>query len=405
MFKNEPEKIINKNFLTDSDLLTKDDVKKILSDLHKQTLKNLEFFDGKFPTPNTTNNIYQMISSKEWDNSEWTSGFWIGIMWALWEFSHDDVLKNKALSTIPEWQWRIENHIGVDHHDMGFLFIPSCVAAYKLTSNSQAQKAALLAADNLVSRYVKNAKFIQAWGKKGSDDESRLIIDCLLNIPILYWASENGGPSEYAEIANNHFWTSMQTVIRSDGTTYHTYYINNKTGEHLYGKTRQGYSDTSCWARGQAWGIYGIALNLKHLPKNSKKFDDLLQLFYKVSNQFLNNLGTDDDVPYWDLIFNDDPSQVRDTSAGAIAVCGFLEALKYLPVDKKTFYQKAAHIILRSLINKYSRLSDVAGSPFLWHGVYSWHSKKGLDEGNIWGDYFFVESLMRVFDENWKPYW
>ena len=164
--------------------------------------------------------------------------------------------------------------------------------------------------------------------------------------------------------------------------------------------TRQGYSDSSAWARGQAWGIYGIPLNYRENRSAAS-----LETYKAMTNYFLNRLPKDD-VCYWDLIFGDGSGQPRDSSAAAIAVCGMCEMEKYLPETdpEKEVYRHGMHRILRSLMENYAGGKPEPGSPVLSHGVYSWHSGKGVDEGNIWGDYYYMEGLMR-FWKDWNPYW
>ena len=176
--------------------------------------------------------------------------------------------------------------------------------------------------------------------------------------------------------------------------------MDNETGEPLRGVTRQGYNDDSAWARGQAWGVYGIPLNYKY-TKNESCFN----LYKGMTNYFLNRLPQDN-VCYWDLIFKDGDNHSKDSSAAAIAVCGMHEMNKYLPeVDEdKEIYKYAMHNILRSLIENYTTNKVEQGKPILYHGVYSWHSGKGVDEGNIWGDYFYLEALMRFY-KDWELYW
>ena len=134
------------------------------------------------------------------------------------------------------------------------------MAAYKLTGNETAKKAALLAADRLCTRFQEKGQFLQAWGALGAKDNYRLIIDCLLNLPLLYWASEVTGQLRYREIALAHTATSMANLVRPDHSTYHTFFFDPETGAPLRGSTQQGYRDGSAWARGQAWGVYGMAL-------------------------------------------------------------------------------------------------------------------------------------------------
>ena len=177
-------------------------------------------------------------------------------------------------------------------------------------------------------------------------------------------------------------------------------YFDPETGEPVKGVTRQGYSDDSAWARGQAWGIYGIALNYRN-----SGIEEAFDLFKGMTNYFLNRLPQDN-VCYWDLIFGDGSGQSRDSSAAAVAVCGMQEMCKYLPEtdEDKEVYKYAMHTILRSLIENYANHSHKPGEALLLHGVYSWHSGKGIDVGNIWGDYYYVEALVR-FLKDWQVWW
>jgi len=211
---------------------------------------------------------------------------------------------------------RVNKRVELDHHDLGFLYTPSCMSEYKLDGDKNAKEAALKAADKLIERYQGKGGFIQAWGELGKKEHYRLIIDCLLNIQLLFFAYQETGEQKYYEIAEKHFYASVNNVIRDDASSFHTFYFDPETGHPLKGVTRQGYSDDSCWARGQSWGVYGIPLTYRHL-KDESCFD----LFKGVTNYFLNRLPKDH-VSYWDLIFSDGSEQSRDSSATAIAVCG-----------------------------------------------------------------------------------
>jgi len=375
--------------------LTKGEVEKAMDYVVAQTRANMEYFGTRFPWSATRGLKYPII-----DNIEWTDGFWTGLLWLCYEYTGDEAFRVRAEQNIDSFLHRVENRIELDHHDLGFLYSPSCVAGYKLTGSEKGRRAGILAADKLMERYNERDGFIQAWGAVGAQDNYRLIIDCFMNIPLLYWATEITGDPKYAAAADRHFEKAANYVIRDDASTFHTYYFDAKTGAPLRGATRQGYSDDSAWARGQAWGIYGIPLNYRqnHAPAS-------VNLYEGMTNYFLNRLP-EDDVCYWDLIFTDGAEQSRDSSAAAIAVCGMLEMGKYLPElhPEKTTYQMACHRILRSLIQNYQGTQAEPGNPILYHGVYSWHSGKGVDEGNIWGDYYYMEALVR-FWKDWNLYW
>lgn len=375
--------------------LTREEVTAAMDRVADQVRCNMEYFGTRFPSSATRNQTYGVI-----DNIEWTDGFWTGLLWLCYEYTGDDAFKNLALKNVDSFLNRVEKRIELDHHDLGFLYSLSCVAGYKLTGSAEGRRAGLLAADKLMERFQEKGGFIQAWGELGARDNYRLIIDCLLNIPLLHWAFLETGNPVYRNAAVRHYEAACNNVIRDDASAYHTFYFDPGTGEPLKGVTRQGYSDDSAWARGQAWGIYGIPLNYRYV-----KDDSAFNLFQGMTNYFLNRLP-EDEVCYWDLIFTDGSNQSRDSSAAAIGVCGIHEMLKYLPEvesDKNT-YRHAMHCILRSLIERYTAPEIKPGNPVLLHGVYSWHSGKGVDEGNIWGDYYYMEALMRFY-KDWNLYW
>lgn len=375
--------------------LTREEVTAAMDRVADQVRCNMEYFGTRFPSSATRNQTYGVI-----DNIEWTDGFWTGLLWLCYEYTGDDAFKNLALKNVDSFLNRVEKRIELDHHDLGFLYSLSCVAGYKLTGSAEGRRAGLLAADKLMERFQEKGGFIQAWGELGARDNYRLIIDCLLNIPLLHWAFLETGKPVYRNAAMRHYEAACNNVIRDDASAYHTFYFDPETGEPLKGVTRQGYSDDSAWARGQAWGIYGIPLNYRYV-----KDDSAFNLFQGMTNYFLNRLP-EDQVCYWDLIFTDGSNQSRDSSAAAIGVCGIHEMLKYLPEvesDKNT-YRHAMHCILRSLMERYTAPEIKPGNPVLLHGVYSWHSGKGVDEGNIWGDYYYMEALMRFY-KDWNLYW
>ena len=389
------EEIKNPERFLDQPLLTKAEVKAAIDLAMEQLRVNMAYFKEAFPTPATFDNLYPKM-----DNTEWTNGFWTGELWLGYEYTNEEAMKQLAQANDRSFLDRVEKRIELDHHDLGFLYTPSCMAEYKLLHTPEARKAAILAADKLIERYQEVGGFIQAWGELGKPEHYRLIIDCLLNIQLLFWASEQTGDPKYAQMATQHFYTSANNVIRDDASAFHTFYFDPKTGEPLKGVTRQGYSDDSAWARGQAWGIYGIPLTYRFV-----KDEDCFGLFKGMTNYFLNRLPKDH-VSYWDLIFGDGSGHSRDSSATATAVCGMHEMLKHLPeVDSdKLTYKYALHAMLRSLIDNYANREIKPGRPLLLHGVYSWHSGKGVDEGNIWGDYYYLEALIRFY-KDWELYW
>ena len=357
-------------------------------------------FMDKFPNECSTNNVYAAVDNND-GRSTWTTGFWTGILWHAYELTGDGRYMAIANNQVPSFYYRIDNKIGVNHHDMGFLYTPSCVASYKLTGNETAKEAAIMAADHLITRYHESAGFIQAWGNVGANDNYRLIVDCLLNIPLLYWASEVTGDEKYAEIAYQHFLTTVSVCYREDGSTYHTYYFDKETGEPAYGATAQGASDESTWSRGQAWGMYGPMLTYIYI--NDEK---ALDSFINAANYYLAYLPADY-VAYWDLSFSDGDYEPRDSSSAAIALCAMLEAIKHMDENdpQRRLFVNACNRIMNSLIDNYTTKDIPEANGLLLHGTYSKPGGNGIDEMTTWGDYFYMEALHRMLDPNWDLYW
>ncbi|NCC07956.1 MAG: hypothetical protein EOM30_07925 [Clostridia bacterium] len=387
------------NNLTNKPEITTEQLNTAIANAVQQVRTNLLKFSEKYKYSNSENNFYEAS-----EIVEWTTGFWTGEVWLAYENSGDELFKETALKQVDSFLNRIENHIDTNHHDMGFLYSPSCVAAYKLTGSETAKKAALLAADNLISRFQEKGQFIQAWGELGAEDNYRLIIDCLLNLPLLYWATDVTGDAKYADIAQRHITTALKLVMRRDSSTFHTYFFDKATGEPTRGVTAQGYRDGSAWARGQAWGIYGVALGYKYV-----RDPEYVEIFEKVTDFFIEHLP-ENLVPYWDFDFTDGSDEPRDSSSSAIAACGMLEMAKYLPAEKAEYYTKIAKQLVAALVTHCAVSDPKISNGQLLHGTYARKSdfntvrNRGVDECNTWGDYYYFEALTRLVTD-WKVYW
>lgn len=360
---------------------------------------NADIFRDCFPCASSENNTYQKSP-----NTDWTTGFWTGALWLGYEHTHNPKLKETALMQVESFFARIRDKINVDHHDMGFLYTPSCVAAYRLTGSETGKKAALMAADNLLRRFREKGQFFQAWGALEDQDNYRLIIDCLLNMPLLFWASEVTGDSKYQEHAARHIQTAMQCIIRPDDSTYHTFYFDPDTGRPVKGVTCQGNRDGSAWARGQAWGIYGAAYAYSKIKDAA-----YLDIFKRVTQYFLTHLPSDL-IPYWDFDFDDGSAEPRDSSSSVIAACGMLEMAKYLPEEESKDYIRTAAQLILPLIEHCAVTDCHKSNGLLLHGTYSRKTPTntctngGVDECTTWGDYFYLEALTRLTSD-WTPYW
>lgn len=357
--------------------------------------ENLPKYSTVFPTSSSENLIYG-----EMGNKDWTEGFWTGILWLLYEDTNEEKYLSALETLLRTFQERLDQNIGLNTHDIGFLYSLSTLAGYKITGNEKALELSVRAADRLMERYSAKAQIIQAWGNlEDPKEKGRMIIDCLMNLSLLYNISEITGEKKYKEAAEHHAKQAQKYLVREDYSTYHTYYMNVDTGEPIKGVTAQGYSDNSAWARGQAWGVYGFALSYAHT--GDKTFFG--KTASRIADYYLERLP-EDFVPYWDLYFQEG-DEYRDSSSAGILACGLLELSKHLPVldPRKKEYEETAVQIVKSLFENYTTEKDLSNG-IIKHGVYAIPFHVGVDECCIWGDYFYVEALMRLRNV-WNMYW
>ncbi|EPO1790168.1 glycoside hydrolase family 88 protein [Cronobacter turicensis] len=370
-------------------------VKQIVPDILQAVDRNMACWQERFPDAACQNGLYPVI-----DNVEWTTSFWSGQLWLAWEWSGDQKYRTLAEKHVQSFGERIIHRNNTSHHDLGFLYSLSCLSASTLTNNARARYIALLAADALMERYHPCCGIIQAWGELDNpQQQGRMIIDCNMNLPLLYQASLITGDERYAQAATTHITQASRYIVRPDSSTWHTFFMDVHTGEPRYGNTHQGYADDSCWSRGQAWGVYGFLLNYRYTRN-----EDLLTLSQKLANYFINRLP-DDLVCYWDLALTD-PTSCRDSSSTAIVACGLLEMIKHLPIShpNRESYESIALRMVGNMIDHYYNREHIPGAGLLKHSVYHFNGNIGVDECCSWGDYFFMESITRII-KNWKLYW
>lgn len=354
------------------------------------------FTGGTMPGPSGENNIYPVYT-----NSDWTAGFWCGMLWLAYEYTGEGRFRNQALRQCKSFQKRYEERVMMDSHDVGFLYTLSCVAGYKITGEAWLRDVALGAADLLMTRYKEKGGFIQSWGDNGDRAYHMFIIDSLMNLSLLFWAGEVTGDPAYTRAAESHANACAAYALRPDGSTYHAFYFDPETGNPIGGETAQGYADDSAWARGQTWAMYGFSLAFEHV-KNQRFLNCAREAIY----YFLNHMR-EDFLCYWDLVFQEPSEELLDSSASAIEVCALLE---YADCTEDTgeaeLCRKAARCTLRSLAQVCSAQKAPASNGLLLHGVYSIPHGLGVDECCIWGDYFYMEALVRLCKEDkWERCW
>ncbi|WP_034622847.1 glycoside hydrolase family 88 protein [Cellulomonas sp. URHE0023] len=364
---------------------------------------NAATFGLRYPADTTTDGVYALRPATDehpaGSNLGWTTSFWPGQLWLATELTDREVFRDAALDHVASFAARVRDEVELDTHDLGFLYTLSCVTAWRLEGDVVAREAALAAADALMVRFLEPAGIIQAWGDLSDPRQrGRTIIDSLMNLPLLRWASVVSGDRSYGDAADRHAVALRDHILRPDGTTFHTFYWDAETGAPLRGATEQGESDSSCWARGQAWGIFGFALT--HRETGDESF---LEAARRCADHFLEQLPPDG-VPYWDLALVDVP---RDSSAAAITVCGLDELVRLLPENDpaRARYADAATGMLDALVATCTPVAGADASPLLLHGVYDMPRGIGVDEGTLWGDYYFLEALTRRALPQWRSYW
>ncbi|MEJ2044926.1 MAG: glycoside hydrolase family 88 protein [Reinekea sp.] len=378
--------------------ISNDEVVAALDFAVEQIHRNLPDYTYRSQNHSTVNGFYPAV-----DNVQWTSGFWPGAIWLAYEYSQDRCFQYAGQIQVQSFLHRIKNHIDTDHHDMGFMFSPSCVSAWKLVADEDARQAAILGADQLVARFQPIGNFIQAWGEMSQPENYRYIIDALMNLPLLYWAAKETGNEHFLDVAHKHAETTLQNSIRDDGSTFHSFFMDRVTGEPVKGVAVQGYKNNSAWARGQAWAVYGMAL-LYQFEKEERYRD----AFDRVLRYFLSYLP-DDMIPYWDLSFTKG-SEPRDSSSASIVACGLLEMARHVSETQAREYESIARQFMKSLHDNYAVKSPEEANGLVLHGTYSKKSpynsctEEGVDECMSWGDYFYMEALMRLY-KNWHSYW
>lgn len=321
----------------------------------------------------------------DFDVSWWTNGFWPGILWLMYSETQNPLYRERAEILEKELEKPLYEFEKIDH-DVGFMYLLSSVANYRLTGNNESKRKGLLASSLLASRYNDAGKFIRAWN--GKHVTGYAIIDCMMNIPLLYWASRELCDPRFEFIAKNHADTVLKTFIRDDGSVNHINCFNAETGEFIETLKGQGYEVGSSWTRGQAWAIYGFVLS--YIYTKQQKYLDAAK---KVAHYFIASLSAKDDfVPDCDFRAPKEPLY-KDTTAGVIAACGLIEISKCVGTYEKDMYLNSAFKILKETEMRYANWSNDEAS-IIQMGTQAYDT--GQNMPIIYGDYFFIEAILKL---------
>ena len=319
---------------------------------------------------------------------EWCSGFWPGVLWYDYELTGDTLVRDEALRYTRELGYLSERPIF--DHDLGFLMICSYGNGYRLTADSGYKKVLLASADSLATLFNPNVGTILSWSRNvGMFGGHNTIMDNMINLEMLFWASKNGGDKTLYDIAVKHAETTMNHHFRPDGTCYHVAVYDPADGHFIKGVTHQGYSDSSTWARGQAWAVYGYTMVYRET--HDKRF---LDFACKVTDAYLSRLP-EDMVPYWDFDDPAIPKAPRDASAAGVVASALLELQGYVDGEKKNEYRDAAVEMLASL-NSPAYRSGKKRCSFLDHSTGHHPAGSEIDASIIYADYYYIEALTRL---------
>lgn len=319
----------------------------------------------------------------------WTSGFFPGSLWYLYEYFNDPELMQLAIRRTEALE---REKFNVRDHDIGFKMFCSYGNRLRLIKDHTVIPVLITSAETLVRRFDSKVGCIRSWGSIDDRNEYLVIIDNMMNLELLFWATKQTGDSSFYKVAVSHADKTIVNHFRPDGSSYHVLVYDPETGNVNQKRTAQGYSDESAWSRGQAWGLYGYTMSYRETG-----LARYLEQAQKIANFIVDNPNLPDDkIPYWD--FNDPkiPNTYRDASAGAIIASALLELADYVSDEDQKKYLSTADSIIRNLSSETYRSKLNTNANFLlMHGVGNIPSNSEVDVPLSYADYYYLESLIR----------
>ncbi len=356
---------------------------------YKVLAKNLP--PDKFPKTFFPSSGKYEFSGSEW----WCSGFYPGTLLYLYEQTKDRALYNETMRILESLK---KEQFNTSTHDLGFMMYCSFGNANRIAPKPEYKEILINSARSLSTRFNSKAGVIKSWDSKAGD--FLVIIDNMMNLELLFWATKVTGDSSFYKIAVTHANTTMKNHFRPDHSSYHVLNYDTATGAVKQKKTAQGYADESAWARGQVWGLYGYTVTYRE-TKDPVYLDQALKIAEYITKN--PNLPADG-IPYWDFNAPDIPSSLRDASAAAILASALIELSNYVK-DKTAAnnYMRLAEKILKTLsAATYKAVTGTNGGFILQHGVGHMPNKTEIDVPLTYADYYFVEAMIRYKNGNKK---
>lgn len=360
--------------------------KALSSAVQQSLLMAKEYENDSLLLPRSFENGKMTSSGAEW----WTSGFFPGTLWYLYENTGDSLLLHYAM----EYTHRIEKEkYATNNHDIGFMIFSSFGNGYRLTNDSCYKNVLLLASNSLSKRYNPNIGLIRSWDFNKEQWQYPVIIDNMMNLEMLLWASKNGGKTLFKEIAISHADKTWENHYRDDFSCYHVVSYDTITGFPHVKQTHQGFSDESVWSRGQTWGLYGYTMMYRETH-------DIKYLEYaeKIADYLINHPNMPEDfIPFWDLKAPGIPNELRDASSAAIMASALIELSDYVDKSKSEIYMEVARKQIRELASpKYTAGIGENGFFILKHSVGNYPINSEIDAPLTFADYYYVEALTRL---------
>jgi hypothetical protein len=361
----------------------------------RQAVNQYKVLMGKVPADRMPKTFYANAGRLETsDAGWWTSGFYPGTLFELYLFSHDTTLLNEAQRRLTLLE---KEQYNKGTHDLGFMMYCSYGNGLRLIQQGLLQAPAasydsilLTSARSLSTRFHPAVGCIKSWDSKPW--HYPVIIDNMMNLELLFWATHESGDSSFYKIAVTHANTTMRNHYRPDHSSFHVVDYDSVTGDILAKKTAQGFADSSAWARGQSWGLYGYTMVYRstHDPKYLEQARHIAHFLLTHPNL------PKDKIPYWDYNASNIPNALRDASAAAIMASALIELSHYVqPAEARQYLDVAEEIIVGLSDNNYKAVVGSNGGFLLKHSVGHFPAHSEIDVPLTYADYYFVEAMLR----------